>query len=265
MLKKSVALSSIAAIASANWPLPALAADEELVPFTDNSDPPKTEPAQPGVVHKVDHRAIKDFYTPNEHHYVVQHYGQPDVDLSSYRLKITGLIDKPMELTLDDIRDFDRTQIDAGFECGGNMKQIFYGLASNAKWGGVNLRSLLNQCGLKPEAKEIVFFGADEGTEKIRDKELKQNFGRSMSIEDAMRQDNLLAYEMNGKPLPKFHGRPLRLVVPAGLESPMSNGSTKSMCKTIASWVGSWRATTSRFASTRLAASNDGPKNPCQE
>ena len=64
MLKKSVALSSIAAIASANWPLPALAADEELVPFTDNSDPPKTEPAQPGVVHKVDHRAIKDFYTP---------------------------------------------------------------------------------------------------------------------------------------------------------------------------------------------------------
>ena len=214
MIKKTAAISSAAAIAAANWPLPALADDEELVAFTDNTAPLKTEPAQPGVIHKIDTRTLTDFYTPNEHYYVVQHYGQPEVDLSSYRLRVTGMVERPIELTLDEIKSRPRSEIDAGFECGGNQKGIFYGLASNARWVGISLFDLLRECGLKRGAKEIVFFGADEGTEEIRQRKVKQNFARSMSVNDALSRDNLLAYEMNGEPLPHFHGKPLRLLVP---------------------------------------------------
>jgi DMSO/TMAO reductase YedYZ molybdopterin-dependent catalytic subunit len=209
-----VALGGLAALTSATWPLPALAQGEELVPFTDATGPLRTDPAKPGGNHILDTRTISDFYTPNEHFYVVQHYDQPEVDLSTYRLRVTGLVEKPIELTLDELKGRPRVELDAGFECGGNMKRYFYGLVGNADWAGVSLRSLLAECGLKPEAKEIVFFGADEGTEEIRRTQVKQNFARSMSVEDAMRPDNMLAYEMNGEPLPLFHGRPLRLVVP---------------------------------------------------
>jgi len=214
MLKRGAAFTGLAALTAANWPLPALAQGEELVPFSDATDPLRTDPAKPGVNHILDTRTISGFYTPNEHFYVVQHYNQPELDLASYRLRITGLVEQPMELTLDDIKKRAPAKLTAGFECGGNMKRFFYGLVGNADWVGTSLASLLTECRLKPEAKEIVFFGADEGTEEIRRTQVQQNFGRSMSIEDAMRPDNMLAYEMNGEPLPLYHGRPLRLLVP---------------------------------------------------
>ena len=214
MLKKGLVLTGLAAMTSANWPLPALAQGEELVPFTDVPDSFKTGPPKPGAMHILDTRTISDFYTPNEDFYIVQHYDQPELDLSKYRLRITGLVDNPMELSLDQLKRRTRAELDAGFECGGNSKRMFYGLVGNAKWGGASLHALLAECKIKPEGKEIVFYGADEGTEEIRRTEVKQNFARSMSVEDAMRPDNMLAYEMNGEPLPLYHGRPLRLVVP---------------------------------------------------
>jgi DMSO/TMAO reductase YedYZ molybdopterin-dependent catalytic subunit len=68
--------------------------------------------------------------------------------------------------------------------------------------------------GVKPEGKEIVFFGADMGTENIRDTDVEQSFARSLPVEEAMREDNMLAMQMNGEALPLFHGRPLRLLIP---------------------------------------------------
>ena len=214
VLKKGLALTGLAALTSAQWPLPALAQGEDLVPFTDIPDSFKPGPPKPGTTHILDTRTIDSFYTPNDDFYIVQHYGQPNVDLSNYSLSVTGLVDKPMTLTLDDIRARARVELDAAFECGGNSKRLLYGLVGNAQWAGVSLGALLKECQVRPEGKEVVFFGADEGTEKIRNVEVKQNFARSLSIEDAMRDDNLLAYEMNGEPLPLYHGRPLRLVVP---------------------------------------------------
>ena len=91
---------------------------------------------------------------------------------------------------------------------------LFNGLIGNANWRGVSLREVLEEAGIQDGAKEVVFFGDDKAMEEIRGQEVEKAFARSMSIPDAMRQDNLLAYEMNGEPLPIFHGKPLRLLVP---------------------------------------------------
>jgi len=214
VIKKGITLTGLAALTSAQWPLPALAAGEELVPFTDVPESFNPGPAEPGKTHIQDTRAISSFYTPNDDFYIVQHYGQPDLDLADYRLQITGLVDKPMVLTLDEIKARSRVELDAAFECGGNSKRILYGLVGNAQWAGISLSALLRECGVQSEGKEVVFFGADEGTEKIRQKEVKQNFARSLSITDALRSENMLAFEMNGELLPLYHGRPLRLLVP---------------------------------------------------
>lgn len=214
LLKQGLAVTGLAALSSAQWVLPALAQGEELVPFTDVTGPVRTDPSKAGETHILDTRNITSFHTPNDDFYVVQHYDQPELDLSKYRLKITGLVDKPMELSLDQLMQRKKTALDMGFECGGNSKRMYYGLAGNANWAGTSLSDLLKECGVQPEGKEVVFFGADEGTEEIRRTELKQNFARSMSVADAMNEDNLLAYEMNGEPLPLFHGKPLRVVIP---------------------------------------------------
>jgi DMSO/TMAO reductase YedYZ molybdopterin-dependent catalytic subunit len=87
-------------------------------------------------------------------------------------------------------------------------------MVGNARWTGTPLAPILKECGLKPEAIEFVFFGADEGTEKIRNADYKQKFARTLTAADALRNDVLICYEMNGKPLEKNHGAPVRLVVP---------------------------------------------------
>jgi DMSO/TMAO reductase YedYZ molybdopterin-dependent catalytic subunit len=88
------------------------------------------------------------------------------------------------------------------------------GAIGNIQWTGTPLASLLAECGPLKRGIEAVFFGADEKIEKIRDKDYLQNFARSLSLADALRDDVILAYEMNGEPLERGHGAPLRLVVP---------------------------------------------------
>jgi len=144
----------------------------------------------------------------------VQHYDQPVVADADLRLSITGLVDRPMQLTMSDIKARPKVELDAGFECGGNRDALFHGLIGNARWGGIRLRDLLAEAGVRDPGIEVVFYGADKGTESIRDAEAEQNFGRSLHIDDALGEDVMLAYEMNGAPLPHYHGAPLRLLVP---------------------------------------------------
>jgi len=89
-------------------------------------------------------------------------------------------------------------------------------LIGNANWKGVRLRDLLNASGVTSEGTEVVFFGADSGAEEIpnRDIEVEQSFSRSLPVAEALREENLLALEMNGEDLPQGHGRPVRLLVP---------------------------------------------------
>lgn len=216
MLKRGIntglALGAVATLP--RWAMPALAQNEVLIPFSDMPEDFQRGPAIPGGTHFLDTRQISSFYTDNADFYVVQHYGQPEVDIDNFRLKVTGLVENEREYSLSDLQAKSQFQQDVGFECGGNSSRLYHGLIGNARWGGVSLREILLECGIKPEGKEVVFFGADEGTELIRDTDVDQNFARSLSQEDAMREENMLVLEMNGEALPQFHGRPLRLLIP---------------------------------------------------
>lgn len=216
VLKSGLALGGLAATAGMPfWSKLAMAQGEDLVPFTDMAEDYSVPDKKPGGIYFQDTRYIDAFYTPNDRFYVVQHYGQPDVDMDSYRLRLTGLVDRPLDLTLADLKGMDRFEVDAGFECGGNRpNDIFNGLIGNAKWSGVRLRDLLARAGVRDDGIEIVFFGADKGKENIRNTDVEQAFGRSMHIDDAMRGEVLVAWEMNGEPLPDIHGAPVRLIVP---------------------------------------------------
>jgi DMSO/TMAO reductase YedYZ molybdopterin-dependent catalytic subunit len=215
ILKGGLALGSVAAASQLPfWSELALAQGEELVPFTDVPEAFAVPPVIAGGIHFLDTREISSFYTPNDDFYIVQHYNQPAIDETDFRLRITGLVDRPVVLTLADIKQRPKVEIDAGFECGGNRAGLFHGLIGNARWGGVSLRDLLLEVGVQDAGIEVVFYGADEGTENIRDADAEQNFGRSMDSSDALGSDVLLAYEMNGEPLPRFHGAPLRLIMP---------------------------------------------------
>jgi len=211
-VNSGVALGAVASMP--HWILPALAQGEELVPFTDMPEDFSRGPARPGGTHFLDTRMIDDFYTDNEDFYVVQHYGQPELDLDNYRLKVTGMVGQELELSLSDLQDMAQFEIDAGFECGGNRAALYHGLIGNARWRGVALRNILGEARILEGGEEVVFFGGDIGVEEIREAEVEQAFARSLPVSDAMRSENMLAMEMNGELLPQIHGRPVRLLVP---------------------------------------------------
>ena len=217
-LKTGVAMGGMAATASMPfWSSLALGAEEEVVPFTDMPEGYTVPPKQLGGIYYQDTSKIGNFYTPNDRFYVIQHYNQPQIEESAHQLKLTGLVNKELNLSLEDLKKYPKFEIDAGFECGGNSPRLFQGLIGNARWGGVRLVDLLAEAGLDRDGTEVVFYGADKGMEKTRidlDMEVEQAFGRSMHADDATNPDIVLAYEMNGEPLPVFHGAPLRLVVP---------------------------------------------------
>lgn len=202
------------AAAAPSFILPALAQGERLVPFTDVPESFQIPPQQPNSTYWQDTREISEFVTDNEDFYLVQHYGQPEVDNDAWRLRVTGMVDNELEFSLSDLMNADTVEQQVGFECGGNSQRLFHGLIGNANWRGVSLRDILQRAGIQDGAKEVVFFGADIATEEIRGREVDKAFARGLSIPDAMREENMLAFEMNGEPLPHYHGKPLRLIVP---------------------------------------------------
>ncbi|HCA37048.1 MAG TPA: hypothetical protein DEP13_10525 [Gammaproteobacteria bacterium] len=202
------------AAAAPSFILPALAQGERLVPFTDVPESFQIPPQQPNSTYWQDTREISEFVTDNEDFYLVQHYGQPEVDNDAWRLSVTGMVDNELEFSLSDLMNGNTVEQQVGFECGGNSQRLFHGLIGNANWRGVSLRDVLQRAGIQDGAKEVVFFGADVATEEIRGREVDKAFARGLSIPDAMREENMLAFEMNGEPLPHYHGKPLRLIVP---------------------------------------------------
>jgi len=207
MIKGSVA---VAALAFAQYPLSLFGGPEVdegvLIPFLD---------VQPASRKQTRWQDLTSWYTKTENLYEVKHYGTPEVNIENHTLEISGLVKKPKKLSLADIKARKRKTITATLECGGNgLGVAFMGAIGNAKWTGTPLANLLDECAPLKRGIEVVFFGVDEKVEKIRDADYPQNFARSLHINDAMRDDILLCYELNGEPLAKEHGAPLRLVVP---------------------------------------------------
>ncbi len=198
------------------WSLPALAQGETMVPFTDI--PPTFNPVSSATNRLLDIRTIDGALTPKDRFFTTQHYGHPEIDPATFRLKVTGLVGKPLSLSLDDLRAMRQVEMVAGFECSGNSPRSFQGLASNGKWTGVPLKTVLDRAGVRAEGREFVFFGADHGTEEVEFRTTKytveQQFGRSLTRNDALSSGALVVWAMNGEPLTKHQGAPLRLIVP---------------------------------------------------
>src|SRR5215510_12490084 len=214
ILRSGLAVAGLSVLGIPEWALPILAQGEELVPFTDL---PEKFPEAGGERRILDIRKIDGPFTSKDQFYTVQHYPHPEVDPAAFRLKISGLVEHPKSLSLEELRRIGSVELVAGFECSGNRRPL-QGLCSNGRWTGVPLRTVLDQAGVKNEAKEFVFFGADRGDEEVEFRTQKftvnQQFGRSLPREKAMSAEPLLAYQMNGEPLTKHQGSPLRLIVP---------------------------------------------------
>ena len=215
ILKGGLALAGLSVFAIPEWALPALAQGETLVPFTDL---PANMNLTPAVDRRtLDIRKIDGPFTPKDQFFTTQHYGHPEVDPATYRLKISGLVDRPKSFSLDELRKMGKAELVNGFECSGNRRPL-QGLSGNGRWTGVPLKTVLDSAGVKPSAREFVFFGADHGEEEVEFRtqkyKLEQNFGRSLPREKAMSGEPFLAYALNGEPLTKHQGSPLRLIVP---------------------------------------------------
>lgn len=165
----------------------------------------------------------RSFETPNELFFVRNHGDVPAVDLDAYRLTVGGLVRRPLALSLDEIRHFPKSTVAATLQCAGNRRlemmavepiknELPWGTEaiSNAVWGGVPLRDLLAAAEPRSRARHAAFMGLDE-TERHGHRFC---FGGSIPLDKALRPEVLLAYEMNGEPLPSVHGAPLRVVVP---------------------------------------------------
>jgi DMSO/TMAO reductase YedYZ molybdopterin-dependent catalytic subunit len=199
----------------------ALQDNEELVTFTDYTDAFKVnaQPANP-TVRCYDLRRLTTWATPNDEFYTFHQTVTPQVDPAAFRLRIGGFVDRPRELTLDQLKARpDRRDEPVTLECSGNSTrpQRMSGLLSNGVWSGVALRSILEECGVRPEAREVVFLGLDMETEKkwqAGGREFITPHGRSMYVQDALNPEAMLAFSLNGQPLPAQQGFPLRLILP---------------------------------------------------
>jgi DMSO/TMAO reductase YedYZ molybdopterin-dependent catalytic subunit len=159
----------------------------------------------------------KAFVTSDIDFFVRNHFATPKISDETWRLEIGGLVSKPLKLSYSDLLLMPSARRPSTLECAGNAS----GGAGvgTAVWSGVPLGDLLQQTGLKPGASTIVFHGADSG--EGDGVPSGTHFARAIPLEKAMEPDTLLAYEMNGEPLPAEHGFPLRALVPGwyGMDS----------------------------------------------
>jgi DMSO/TMAO reductase YedYZ molybdopterin-dependent catalytic subunit len=214
LVQSGAAAASFAVFGGLERALAALQPGDEVIPWTDI-------PANFVARGNLDTRTIDrtQFITANENFYLVQHYGTPEVDPAKYTLKLTGMFNKPVTLTLDELKRRPKVEQIVGFECGGSNPTSLNRLTGNARWTGTRLRDLLRDADLDRNAREIVFFGVDKGKETVvhgrgQPLEVDQHFGRSLPPQDAERAEVMIAWEMNGQPLPPIHGFPVRLIVP---------------------------------------------------
>src|SRR5262245_7683806 len=131
ILKGGLAAAGLGVIRVPEWMLPALAQGETLVPFTDLPGNFNANPAPDRRL--LDVRMIEAPFTPKDQFFTTQHYGHPTVDPATYQLKVSGLVNKPLALSLDDLRKMKASELVAGFECSGNRRPL-QGLCGNGRW-----------------------------------------------------------------------------------------------------------------------------------
>ncbi|MFF5171237.1 sulfite oxidase [Micromonospora sp. NPDC000089] len=170
--------------------------------------------------HGIPLEALRYDVTPAGLHYLLIHYDIPETDPASHALAVGGAVRAPLALDLAALRERPRVTRQVTLECAGNGRALLrprpvsqpwlVEAVGNAEWTGTPLAPLLREAGVSAEAVDVVFTGADHGVERG----VEQDYQRALPIADALRDEVLLAYEMNGAPLLPQHGAPVRLIVP---------------------------------------------------
>ncbi|HEX8171252.1 MAG TPA: sulfite oxidase [Thermoanaerobaculia bacterium] len=160
---------------------------------------------------------LTDYLTPIELFFVRSHWVPRMPDLKTWRLTIDGEVNRPLTLTIAELKKLPRAEVTCVLQCSGNGRALHspalpgvqwrYGAVGNARWSGVRVKDVLARAGVKSSARHLGMFGSDDPPGKV------PPFHRSIELAKAL-DDCILAYEMNGQPLPPQHGAPLRLVAP---------------------------------------------------
>jgi DMSO/TMAO reductase YedYZ molybdopterin-dependent catalytic subunit len=164
--------------------------------------------------------ALRWDVTPIGLHYLLTHYDIPEVDVASWRLALGGAVERSSSLSLDDLRSRPSVEVAMTMECAGNGRALveprvvsqpwLLEAVGTARWRGTRVVPLLEEAGVGEGAVEVLFTGLDRGVEGGEE----QAYERSLPLSALLEGEALLAYEVNGAPLPPQHGYPLRLVVP---------------------------------------------------
>jgi DMSO/TMAO reductase YedYZ molybdopterin-dependent catalytic subunit len=168
---------------------------------------------------------LDSFITPNEQFYIRNHFPAPRLDVRTWRLRVEGAVERPLEVSYDELVKLPSRKTTALLECAGNSRVFLTpkvrgvawqaGAVGNAEWTGVPLAAVLERAGVLPSAVEVVLEGADRG--EVKDDPKSPGviaFSRSLPLAKARQPEVLLAYRMNGAELPAAHGYPLRAIVP---------------------------------------------------
>ena len=165
------------------------------------------------------------FVIPNDRFFVRCHFAIPTLEPRTWRLSVEGAVERPISLSLEDLRRMPSRTVTATLECAGNSRALNdpplrgvgwrQGAVSNAEWTGVPLAAILERAGVRAAAVEVVLEGADRGEISSDPRPAGPiTFARSLPIAKARQDEVVLAHQMNGVDLPAAHGFPLRAVVP---------------------------------------------------
>jgi DMSO/TMAO reductase YedYZ molybdopterin-dependent catalytic subunit len=216
-LKTSSSIGMMTALGGV--PVDLFASEGKLVRFPEKTDlilltsrPPQLETPK---------HFFKELITPNEALFVRWHLANipTSVDLRIWRLKVGGNTEHPLEFSMDDLKGLPKVTYTAVIQCAGNGRGLFdprvaggqwgNGAMGNVTWGGARLKDILAKVGVKGDSVEVAFNGLDSGPLPT-----VPDFVKSLPVDKALEEDVIVAYEMNGKPLPMLNGFPARLVVP---------------------------------------------------
>jgi DMSO/TMAO reductase YedYZ molybdopterin-dependent catalytic subunit len=165
---------------------------------------------------------MRSWVTPNAFFFVRNHFDEPDLSPSTWQLQIDGCVRSPQSLNWEALIALPERTVFATLECAGNGRSFLRksepgvqwgaGAVGHAEWTGVPLVSVLESCGPMSDALEVLCIGADCGTEPDHPETMQ--FARSLPMTKALHPDTVLAFRMNGEPLTRSHGAPVRLIVP---------------------------------------------------
>ncbi len=151
--------------------------------------------------------------TPQDHLFVLAHFGIPRIDVASWRLEVGGMVERPRAYTYDEVMKLPARTVETFHQCAGFPKRpdIPTRRIGNVSWTGVDVREILDVAGVKPGAKFLLAHGPDHGE---YDGYPATHYVKDMPLQRLADGGVLLAYAINGEPLTREHGFPLRLVIP---------------------------------------------------